>query len=56
MSVTDQPQWERTAGGLVGKVIGAAKEAAGSAVGSELAPGPKSWPDDLPRRLEAPVA
>jgi hypothetical protein len=50
--VTDQPQWEPTAGGLAGKVIGEAKEAASSAVASELAPGPKSWPNDLlpPRR------
>jgi hypothetical protein len=56
MSVTDQPQWELSAGVLVGKVIWEAKEIVGSAAGSELAPGPKSRPDDLPRWLEAPVA
>jgi hypothetical protein len=48
MSVTDQPQAEPTPGGLVGKVLEGAKNAAGSAVGSKSARGPKSWPDDLP--------
>jgi hypothetical protein len=47
MSVAEQRQSEPTAGGPVGKVIGEAKKAAGSAGGSELASGPKSWPDDL---------
>ena len=46
MSVTDQSQSKRTAGGLVGDVIPEAEEVAGSAVGRELARGPKSWSDD----------
>ena len=46
MSVTDQSQSERMAGGLVGDVLGEADEVAGSAVGGELARGPKSWSDE----------